>query len=250
MQVRTRWVAALCALAAVAHPERAAAQSEVRFSGYTNGCFNAAGDPACTPTNLNGAQAVNFAGPGGGAIRYDNADFDETTVSSFLALGGNPQGGVMNTNNLGAFSFFLPAAGSTGFGDVGFTLAITFTAPTPLIADPGSPVPIGGNTLSFTALLRGTITSTATGGVNVNFGNNTLNFFSVDTDPIGSDDFVFSFQLADVNINPNVNPASVTANIQALGGIRPTAAPEPSTYALLATGLAGVAVAARRRRRD
>jgi hypothetical protein len=244
-------VAALGAATALVFARPAAAQTEVRFTGFTNGCFTPAGGIPCTPTIVNGP-APALADPGG-VLTYHNSRFDETTVSSFLALGGNPEAGVWNFNNLGAMSLDFGAAGAgTVLDGIGFTLAVTFTAPTPL--DPtqvgGAPVPISGNTISFTALLRGTVRANGTGGANVNFGNNGLDLFSVDTDTSpADDDFIFSFMLADVNVNPTVTPASVTANIQAIGGVVPTAAPEPSTYALLATGLAGVALAGHRRRR-
>jgi hypothetical protein len=251
MQSRIRCAAALGAVAALAFARPAAAQTEVRFTGFTNGCFTPVGGIPCTPAITN-ALVPAVADPAG-VLTYYNARFDETTVSSFLALGGNPQAGVLNFNNLGAMALDVGAAGAgTVFDNVGFALAVTFTAPTPLnpIQVGCAPVPIDGNTISFTALLRGTVRANATGGVNVNFANNGLNLFSVDTDQSpADDDFIFSFLLADLNVNPDVTPASVTANIQAIGGVFPTAVPEPSTYALLASGLAGVAFAGYRRRR-
>lgn len=258
MQFRTRWIAALCAAGLVGRADVAAAQvSEVRFSGYTNGCFSPVGGPACTPTFAAGFQpGVSTGGAGSNVLTYYNSTFDEWTVSSFLALGGDPLAGPGNFNNLGAFGLNVAAAGAASrFDGMGFTLGVTFTRPTPLQEQLGGPpVPMVGNSISFTALLRGTVRATSTGGVNVNFGNNAVNFFSVDGDGIpgpSADDGVFSFQLADMNVNPDVQPASVTANIQALGGIFPqgNVVPEPSTYVLMATGLAGVAGMARRRRR-
>lgn len=256
MQFRTGWVAALCAAGMIGRAEAMSAQ-EVRFAGYTNGCFSPMGGPVCTPTFGPGFQpGVSTGGAGNNVLTYYNSTFDDFTVSGFLALGGGPQANGSNFNNLGAFGLNLAAAGAgTTFTGMGFTLGITFTAPVPLNPTQigGGPVGISGNRLSFAALLRGTVTGSSTGGVNVNFANNDVNYFSVDTDgQLGStvNDFVFSFQLADMNVNPDAQPASVTANIQAIGGVFPQATvPEPSTYLLMASGLAGVAAAARLRRR-
>lgn len=256
MQFRTGWVAALCAVGMIGRAEAVSAQ-EVRFAGYTNGCFSPVGGPDCVPTFGPGFQAgVSTGGAGNNVLTYYNSVFDDFTVSGFLALGGGPVAGPGNVNNLGAFGLNVPAAGAgTSFTGMGFTLGITFTAPTPINATIGGvPVPgVLGNTLTFAALLRGTVRATSTGGVNVNFANNAVNFFSVDTDGVLGDtanDFVFSFQLADMNVNPDAQPASVTANLQAIGGVYPQGVvPEPSTYVLMATGLAGVAAAARLRRR-
>lgn len=256
MQFRTGWIAALCAVGMMGRAESVSAQ-EVRFAGYTNGCFSPVGGPECVPTFGPGFQpGVSTGGVGNNVLTYYNSVFDDFTVSGFLALGGGPVGGPGNVNNLGAFGLNVGAAGTrTSFTGMGFTLGITFTAPVPVNPTQlgGSPVTISGNRISFAALLRGTVSGTSNGGVNVNFANNAVNFFSVDTDGVlgeSVNDFIFSFQLADMNVNPDAQPASVTANLQAIGGVYPQGVvPEPSTYVLMATGLAGVAAAARLRRR-
>jgi hypothetical protein len=77
----------------------------------------------------------------------------------------------------------------------------------------------------------------------------------IDIDAFGwgvSDQFAF-VRLTDDTLEGDQSGASVGADIDALGAIStvaaPPAIPEPSTYALLLAGLAGVALASRRRRR-
>src|SRR5690349_16518769 len=109
MQFRTRWVAAVCAAGFIGHAHVAAAQTEVRFSGFTNGCFSLVGAPACTPTFTNAFQSgISTGGAGGNVLTYYNATFDEWTVSGFLALGGSPLTSAGNFNNLGAFGINVP----------------------------------------------------------------------------------------------------------------------------------------------
>ena len=233
MQVRTRMIAALCAAASVAAAGAAGAQ-EVRFTGTTAGCFGAGCTPGGGPTTA-----------GGGVLSYFGSAFDETTVFGFLAIGGNPVAGAGNFNNFGAFDLNSALAGNgmTFNGEV-FNLAITFTAPTGIV---------GGQTTTFTSILTGTVqVNDANGGVSIDFTDNGARLFTVNGVGPGNvpTQGVFSLQIADVNVNPTATPADITGNIQTVSGTFPQATvPEPSTYVLMATGLAGVAMAGFRRRR-
>ena len=227
MQVRTRMIAALCAAASVAASAAAGAQ-EVTFSGSTAGCFGAGCTPGVGPTSA-----------GGGVLNYYGSTFSETTVFGFLAIGGNPVAGPGNVNNFGAFDLNPALAGNgVTFDGQEFTLAITFTAPIGIG---------GGQTTMFTSLLTGTVDATPTGGVSIDFANNGPVQFTVTSGP--QQGGIFTLQIADVNVNPTATPADVTGNIITTPGTFVTAIPEPSTYALMATGLAGIALAGFRRRR-
>lgn len=204
-------IAAIAATLAFAAP---ASAQVVNFQGVASGCFFTGS--VCTPTGAN-----NTVGP----LTYMGSTFNVTSSAGFAAINDVPA--ALNLNNLGSFSLPSGGASFTPSGN-NFLLNVAFTAPV------GS-VPSGSN---FLAALSGDVSTTNTGGLFINF-DNTPKLFTY----AGG---TFTLTVQDVSIT---NAAGV--NVVPVGGfinVASTVVPEPSTYALMAAGLAGVFFAGRRRR--
>ena len=206
----------VAAVAAVALASPASAQ--VTFTGYTNGCFYT-GVTACTPETTTGAK-TDVLGP----LTYTNSTFTVVSSGGVAALGEVPA--MSNLNNLGSIS--LPAnAPLFNFSGNSFALNVFFTAP-----DGTAPT-----NATFLATLTGNVVDNS-GGVLFDFNNTPQNF----TYNGGT----FTLQVNDVSLTNTggVNAVPLTGFIT----VNATTVPEPGTYALVAAGLAGLLVTARRRR--
>ncbi len=178
------------------------------FTGYTDGCFGG----GCAPVAniLPGTVTDN-------GLSYHDSTFTATDSNGFLALGNAPL--PLNFNNLGSFA--LTGTSHVYNGDA-FDLLVSFTNPT-----------LGGSV--FTADLVGSVTSILSGGVLIDFNNTPQNFaFGGGT---------FTLQVNDVSINPGLLPVSLTGQINVMSGV-----PEPSTWAMMLLGFAGVGFMAYRRK--
>ncbi|HEX6133067.1 MAG TPA: PEP-CTERM sorting domain-containing protein [Longimicrobiales bacterium] len=143
------------------------------------------------------------------ALNYSpSSGFNVTTVNGFGSIGGP-------INNFGRFS--LGTFGS--YTGQAFTLLITFIDP-------------AANNNVFAASLTGSVRSTTSGGVFIDFDNTKQWWGSTPSDRR------YSVQVNDLSVHPGENLA-VSGNV--------TATPEPISMLLVGTGLAGLGVARRRR---
>lgn len=189
---------------------------EVTFAGSTGACFGV----GCVPGGTGQAQTASLLG-----LTYNGSIFDGTTSSGFLAI-GNVSNPPTNVNNLGSFT--LNGAANTYTGP--FTLRITFTAP------PGI---TGGQEATFSATLNGSVSSTAEGGVFIDFDNTPILFtFS---NPEASGSFLFSVNDLSVSAGGTIGLSGTITSAQQ------TVIPEPATLLLLGTGLATLGAGLRKR---
>ena len=151
-----------------------------------------------------------------GGLTITSGNFNVTTLNGFAAIGG----GVGNLGNL--------ALTNTTFSYAGFSLfmKVTFTSPT------------GAGTQTFNSILVGSVNASAQGGVQISYSPNSASgTFTLPGPVIGG----YTLSLNNASVTP-------TQGTEFTGTITATTAPEPSTYALLAAGLAMIGVVARRRR--
>jgi hypothetical protein len=190
-----------------------ASAQNIAYSGTTLGCFYTSG-MSCTPV-------VNAML---GNLSFQGNTFSGTTQSGFGAIGNL----ATSDNNLGAFS--LPGTIDPRNFDTepaNFLLFVKWITP-------GDAVP---SDLPYTAILDGVLGAT-TGGVSIRFTSVPKTF-------------TFDGGTGALRLNiVSLNNTGTGTSVPVTGDFRVTATtvPEPSTYVLMASGLAGLMMFGKRRR--
>ena len=198
------------ALAGAVTPAAAQDTNEIRLSGQTLGCFG----ENCAPTVFSQYGLLSFTGYA----------FDEYTRGGRMSL-------IFGHFDWDAF------LGET-LVDSPFTLFLAFTNPTGIQPDPEYGLGLNG------MVVRGKVNGVRTGSsdVLVNFTPNQQEYTFTGGQPDVPGKFTLT--LYDAVLDPN-------AKTQVLGKVTDaTVTPEPISMVLMGSGLAGIAAARRRRKRQ
>jgi hypothetical protein len=200
---------------------------------------------AAQEVTLSGTATGRFVSNGGGftvgqgcttllvGLQYCGSTFSDQTSFGFLGLGGNASPGT-NHNNFG--SFLLSNSLAHNYTGQQFELMLTIASPTGIT--PGGPSQL------FSSLIRGSVSSSATGGIFIDF-DNTARLFAF----TGSSDLLSMSGNGSLVVNDmSLNAGQLGAATGYFEASNLRVVPEPSTYALMSAGLLGVFGVARRRR--
>ena len=203
------------------------ASAQINFEGNVNGCFYTGSVPitcGVNPTSL--GTATNGLSYTGSTFRATTNELDGVLTLGTGALSGP---GGTNVNNLGSFRL---AGGRFNYTNRLFALFMTVTTPA------------GGSAGNYTAKLLGNLSSSRTGNVSVNFGNDDVNYAFTDGTKL-------RFAVNDLSLNDTRNnPVNVEITGQGEALPPPIVTPEPASLLLLGTAFIGLVPVIRSRRKS